>query len=327
MNEKDLKILEQYDLQIKNIHRGRGSYICETPTGPILLKEYHGSVQKLEFMEKISNKLMESGHLRADSLIRNKDQELVTVDKDEFKYIVKVWSPGRECDAKNENDVERGMANLASLHNELRGIPVPEFAVGPEIEVVYQKHRKELRKINNYLKDKKKKTKFELYLSKNFQDFYMEAEKAFTYLQTGFAKKSLENAIMQGEICHGEYNQHNVIMESEGVFTANFDKCSCGVQMDDLYYYMRKILEKSCWNLDMAKKMLDVYDLNKPLEKGELQNLYIRFCFPEKFWKIANYYYNSRKSYLFERSTEKLQAIIKQREEKEKFLSYLLQNL
>lgn len=327
MNEKDLKILERYDLQIKNIYRGRGSYICETPIGPVLFKEYQGSVQKLEFIEKICSRMMESGHLRADSLIRNKEEELVTVDKDELKYIVKVWTTGKECEAKDEDDVERAIANLAGLHNELRGIPAPEFAVGPEIEVIYQKHRKELRKINNYLKDKKKKTKFELYLSKNFRDFYAEAEKAFTYLQTGFAKKSMENAIVQGEICHGEYNQHNVIMEADGVFTANFDRCSCGVQMEDLYYFMRKILEKSSWDLDMAKKMLDVYDLHKPLQKEELQNLYIRFCFPEKFWKIANYYYNSRKSYLFERSTDKLQAIIRQRQDKEKFLNYLSQNL
>lgn len=38
MNEKDLKILEQYDLQMEKIYRGRGSYLCEA-VGNIYLSE------------------------------------------------------------------------------------------------------------------------------------------------------------------------------------------------------------------------------------------------------------------------------------------------
>ena len=37
MNEKSLKVLEQYDIELISTRRGRGSYICETDQGKKLL--------------------------------------------------------------------------------------------------------------------------------------------------------------------------------------------------------------------------------------------------------------------------------------------------
>lgn len=37
------------------------------------------------------------------------------------------------------------------------------------------------------------------------------------------------------------------------------------------------------------------YIQEKPLDNNQKQELYLRFLFPEKFWKISNHYYNSRK--------------------------------
>ena len=37
MNEKSLKVLEQYEIEVISTRRGRGSYICETNLGKKLL--------------------------------------------------------------------------------------------------------------------------------------------------------------------------------------------------------------------------------------------------------------------------------------------------
>lgn len=39
-------------------------------------------------------------------------------------------------------------------------------------------------------------------------------------------------------------------------------------------------------------KMLDEYDKVKPVSDIDLELLGVLFSFPEKFWKIINYYYN-----------------------------------
>ena len=40
------QILEQYELEVKSISRGRDSYQCDTEQGPKILREYRGSKEQ-----------------------------------------------------------------------------------------------------------------------------------------------------------------------------------------------------------------------------------------------------------------------------------------
>ncbi len=72
---------------------------------------------------------------------------------------------------------------------------------------------------------------------------------------------------------------------------------------------MRKILEKYEWDIQTAYKMLDEYDKVKPVSDIDLELLGVLFSFPEKFWKIINYYYNMNKAWIPPKSVEKLKAV------------------
>ena len=72
---------------------------------------------------------------------------------------------------------------------------------------------------------------------------------------------------------------------------------------------MRKILEKSGWNINLAEEMLKTYHRIRPISAEEWENLKIRFTYPEKFWKLSNYYYTHNKAWISEKNTEKLQAL------------------
>ena len=53
---------------------------------------------------------------------------------------------------------------------------------------------------------------------------------------------------------------------------------------------MRKILEKYDWDIQTAYKMMEEYDKIKPVSDTERALLAALFAFPEKFWKVMNYY-------------------------------------
>ena len=76
----------------------------------------------------------------------------------------------------------------------------------------------------------------------------------------------------------------------------NFSHWNFDVQMADLYRFMRKILEKYCWDPYIAEKMLSTYDSIRPISMSEWQNLKVRFVYPEKYWKLANHYYTHNKA-------------------------------
>ena len=91
------------------------------------------------------------------------------------------------------------------------------------------------------------------------------------------------------------------------------------IQVADLYRFMRKILEKYNWNLELAGEMLREYHKIRPISAEEWKNLRVRFTYPEKYWKLANYYYSHKKVWISEKNVEKLQNLIRQRETWENF--------
>ena len=57
-----------------------------------------------------------------------------------------------------------------------------------------------------------------------------------------------------------------------------------------------------------------------PLSAVDYLQLYYRFAYPEKFWKIVNFYYNSRKVWIPGRHMEKLERLLIQQGAKKAFL-------
>ena len=47
MNEKYTEVLSQYELDILDVKRGRGAWLCETDQGLKLLREYKGTIKRL----------------------------------------------------------------------------------------------------------------------------------------------------------------------------------------------------------------------------------------------------------------------------------------
>ena len=71
MNERTTEVLEQYELEVQSKRRGRGAWICETSQGLKLLREYKGTVKRLEFEEQIMNVLQNQKTCRTDQYMRS----------------------------------------------------------------------------------------------------------------------------------------------------------------------------------------------------------------------------------------------------------------
>ena len=118
----------------------------------------------------------------------------------------------------------------------------------------------------------------------------------------------------------GNLAKLHIIMTKEGIATTNFEKFRRDIQVEDLYYFLRKVLEKSGWKIRLGDGMLNAYSAIHPLTEGEMEYLKIRLIYPEKFWKTANSYYCTNKAWISVKNIEKLQTAIRQTEEKKMFL-------
>ena len=63
MTERYTEVLEQYDMEVYGVKKGRGAWILDTDKGCRILKEYRGTVRRLEFEAKVLEALQDSSGL------------------------------------------------------------------------------------------------------------------------------------------------------------------------------------------------------------------------------------------------------------------------
>ena len=119
----------------------------------------------------------------------------------------------------------------------------------------------------------------------------------------------------------GDLNQHHILLAEENEMAViEFNRMHRGVQVEDLYHFTRKILEKHGWDLRLGMRLLETYDCILPLNAQERTYLYYLFLYPEKYWKQLNFYYNAGKAWIPVRSIEKLQKLEEQQTARNLFL-------
>lgn len=159
------------------------------------------------------------------------------------------------------------------------------------------------------------------------------ADAALRSLSTSGYQQLYQQSIDAGCMVHGEYNYHNIFIDMPSgkenfghrkfhVYTTNFDRFKKNIQVEDLYYFLRKAMEKQGFKEWLSDGILNAYSAVRPLGQSELEYLKNRLMYPEKIFKIANSYYHSNKAWISIKNVEKMQAAVRQMREKELFLKH-----
>lgn len=321
MKPKAVNVLERYDMEVLRTWKVRGAILCESDKGLFILKEYSGSPEKVLLQDMFLNFLKAQGFSQAEELCRNRENELLSKDTEGCSYLVKTYAEGRECSAGGEKealaDGRFAMRTLAKLHriscdfagssDLARGQKSPMFRE-------FEKHNRELKKVRRFLKEKGQKNDFEHFLQQNFDPFLEQALAVTERLQ---AEDAQDGDVI---LCHGDFQYHNVLFCEGCVRLMNFEKCVWDDGSKDIYHFTRKMLEKSSWNKEMGEALLYAYEKERELTPKNVRQLYYRFSYPEKFWKIVNYYFNRGKAFIPEKNREKLEVLLEQEKQRAAFI-------
>ena len=323
MQEFEQKILEQYDIEVSSTRKVRGAVLCETNKGLFLLKEITTSEKRIPALCELYTRLYEQGYHRIDYVVTNRNGEYISALDNGDRYILKKCFAGRECDIKKTREIFEAAGNLAKLHIIMRyelehGIPE-----GTKTDEKYRRHNRELKKVRQFTRKVVPKGEFEFAFLKQFDQMYQWAEAAVEELERSDYEKLYAEETKKSGMIHGEYNYHNIIMTKEGIATTNFEKFRRDIQVEDLYYFLRKCMEKHHYDERLGYRMMRAYDSVNNLGKKERDYLAIRLAYPEKFWKITNSYYHSGKAWIPAKNVEKLSLSVAQTEEKKRFLRNL----
>ena len=330
MNEKALQILEQYDIKLLRSFGGRGAIMLETEQGLKLLKEFAGSKTKLPYEQMVLAKLEQEGVCQVDRAVANLEGELISQGEYDTTWLIKNWPSGKECDTHSEADLLKSMEVLARIHQTARGIWGAESGptcrlLGNDRRTELEKHNRELKRVQNFIRSKRRKGSFELLFLKYARQIMEDGVYVLGQMASSDYEQLWQKAKEEGHICHGEYIHHNIFINRQSAAVVNFQRCEINVQINDLCLFLRKIMEKQNWNESLALRMLHAYETARPL--SETERFYLAAClyYPEKVWKLAHHYYNANKAWIPEKSTEKQEVFLEQEAQRKKMIKHTLQ--
>ena len=322
VNDRALAVLEKYELEVLRSWKGRGAILCETKAGIKILKEYKGSPEHLAIQQQMLIEMKKKGFCNIEEIIPTKDGEFLAKDEDMNSYYLKDYFEGKECNIREVSDCCRMAEEMAKIHVAME---LPEFVkekgISPySLPAEFEKHNRELRHVRKYLKSKRQKNEFEYYLYQNFNLFLQKAEQILAEVKENSRFFSEDKLIEKGTLCHGDFQHHNVLFCGNEVFFINFEKYTLDHPMRDFSLFFRKMMEKHNWHEDTGRKVLQSYQKVKPFSEEDKIQLYYRLSYPEKFWKIVNFYFGASKVWIPAKNMEKLGKIIQQEKEKNLFL-------
>lgn len=312
-------VLEQYDLEINQITKGRGAYICSTDQGMKLLMPFRGSGERASFLKSVLEELMQRGY-PVEQICCTKEGTPLAEDDTGTRYWLKSMVSGSECQTTREADMRQAVRQLAKLHNTLEQstLPVPDFMKSDRNDprILYERHYRELIKVKNYVKSRKTKNAFERGFQEQYPRYIADAKRSLELLNS-------EQHEARYLLCHGDFNQHNAVRTPEGFRIINFENMCYNPALSDLANFLRKMLEKNNWSLELGMRLIEEYRRLRPLPPEEVRQLYVLLLFPEKFWKISNHYANSHKAWVSERDIDKLERMVRQENARSLFLENL----
>lgn len=330
MNDRAVSVLENYEIEVLRTWKGRGAMMCESDKGLLILKEYTGPKDKIIFQDALLRTIKQQGFDLVENILKTKEGEYIVYDQDRTPYILKTYFEGRECNIRDTRECMQAVKTLAKLHKasclDTQAYPWIENKAKFRIDKEYEKHNRELRKVRKFLKEKSQKTNFEIFLLKHYDYFFDLALQTAEEVRFYMREEKEETGRSSCYICHGDYQYHNILVtkgsneEKDGMAVINFEKYIRDNPVRDLYLFMRKLLEKNSWSIELGTLLINAYNEERTISYEEYNQLYYRFVYPEKFWKIVNFYYNSGKAWIPGRNLEKLEKLLNQEEEKISFL-------
>ncbi|MBE5886961.1 MAG: CotS family spore coat protein [Lachnospiraceae bacterium] len=322
MNDRAVSILENYDFTVAKTRKARGAFVCETDRGMKILKEYQAPVSKLGLMDVLLRNVADKSEINVDTLVADKEGKFISYDREGMGYVVKDYFEGRECSPKDVEDLKLAMSSLALLHE---GLFYPEEAM-PEglhrfdLEEDVARQNRGLKKIRSFIRGRGRKTEFELALLDAYTVFLDKAVKVEERIGSEDFSGLYNDIESKRQFAHGDFQYHNILFGNEKAAIINFEKCQWDSRVRDVALFLRKTLEKADWDITLGSLLLEEYEQVNPFTEEEKRQLFYRLAYPEKFRKIANFYYNSNKAFLSGQYMSKLQNVLRLETSKNRFL-------
>jgi CotS family spore coat protein len=313
MQGMDREVSEVFGLEVRNMVPYKDTFLIVTPQGRKVIRKMPFSPERLNFVHGAKEHLADKGFTGVDRYLCTLSGEPY-FNFDNGCYTLVDFIDGRECNFDNDLDVKRAAVALAEMHKASRGYLAPAGCKVQDdlgkLPGYFSKRLDDIRKMKK--QGKRGKGRFDQLFLEYVDYFFDMGENAAQELNSSGYARLVEITREEGIFCHHDYTHHNIIMEDEKVSLVNFDYCCFELKIYDIANFIRRKMRKCEWDISKTELIIDSYNSVEPLSADEMAVMKIILKFPQKFWRVVNRYYNSRRSWSERSFVARLQEVIEE---------------
>ncbi|MTV49286.1 CotS family spore coat protein [Heliobacillus mobilis] len=323
MGELDPRILLAFDLRPRRIEPMRGAFRVEDSRGTWVLKRFPHCAEDLQFIYKVQQHLLASGYRRFSPICLT-PQGALSLEFEQYHWILTAWMEGRECDYDRWKDLGATAGAVAELHRLSRGFFAPEYgnrSLWGRWPDIFNNKIKQLEECRLASRRKAEQGDFDRLFLNHLEGVLEEAKEASRILEFSPYHSLMKQEALAGGFCHHDLAHHNVIINEMGdPYFIDFDHSIQDTRLHDLASLIIRVLKRDHWSIEKAYKILEAYSIAYPLSDDHVKVMYCLLAFPNDFWQYAFSYYFENLRQPAEYHTKRLKRFCSQQKYRRRFL-------
>ncbi|MBR2902668.1 MAG: CotS family spore coat protein [Clostridia bacterium] len=310
------EILPKYDITFDSAEPYRDGFMLTCGHQKYILKHVTLEENRIRGISECKEYLYRQGFHGEERYIPTAEGTLLC-EVDDNRFVLTEAIKGRDCDFDNMQDVKVAARALAEFHRASRGfIPAESVTFRKDLYKLPDTYRKRLAGLSKMRKlAEKGRDEFDKCYMKNVDYYIRQGNNALSVLESSAYNRLCAKAEREGQVSHNDFTHYNVRISDHGNgIIMNMENMGIDILEYDLVNFIRRKMRKCDWNIDVCGEMLAEYGRICPLTPEELKVTAAILEFPQKFWRTANAYYNSKRGWVEKSHLKKMEETLAERE-------------
>lgn len=319
------KILDNYDIDVKDVQRVRSVYKVKTSEGIYCLKKVGNREKKAIKSIRIMEYLSLKGFNKVARPVYCKTGKIL-VKTDDSSYYLTNWIDAEEVNFDDIDQVTDCVRLLAEFHENAKGFYLDGVKMKSNLGKIFNIYNDKIQ-LMNIFKDKLEKMKnksiFDITYQENLDFYIAQAKQAIELLKHSEYMSLCEDSKKEKYICHNSFYYQNILRDSSNnYFIVDFESCLYDLPLIDLAKFIRRIMSRNnfLWDFNYCKELINEYSKIKKISDKEYKILLALLIFPYKFFRLGRKRYIKKKKWKEDRYIRKLNKIIESNMYKDKFI-------
>lgn len=293
----NVNILNNYDLNVKDVIPIRKVFVLITDKGNKILKKINYEIEDLNFINAGMEYIRKNGFMKVINFEKTRYGKIYVNHNGDI-YCVMDLIDGRESEYTNPIDVSIASKGLGQLHKACEGFNYKnkQRNVCGKLLNSFKRKFHEMELFKKLALVTEEKSEFDKIFLDNEKYYRDEMEKSIKILENmNFYKLCSEED--KKVLCHHDLAHHNILIKEDEAYFIDFDYSIIDLKVHDLCNFINKVEKFTGYDIESAKLVLNNYSLFNELSKEEVNALYGLLVFPQDFYSISKGYYTRSKGW------------------------------